>query len=98
MLSSRLVKVFRKMLPVLIIIVILLLLGAALLTNPIRVRSLVIETVADPERLEADVKALTGLPGFRCFEDMVHFFTGDLGVDGLFTDFPDRVFRYLLGA
>lgn len=37
-------------------------------------------------------------PGFRCFEDMVHFFTGDLGVDGLFTDFPDRVYRYLLGA
>lgn len=37
-------------------------------------------------------------PGFRCFEDMVHFFTGDLGIDGLFTDFPDRVHRYLLGA
>lgn len=37
-------------------------------------------------------------PGFHCFEDMVHFFTGDLGVDGLFTDFPDRVYRYLLGA
>lgn len=36
--------------------------------------------------------------GFRCFEDMVHFFTGDLGVDGLFTDFPDRVYRYLPGA
>jgi glycerophosphoryl diester phosphodiesterase len=37
-------------------------------------------------------------PGFHCFEDMVHFFTGDLGVDGLFTDFPDRVHRYLLGS
>lgn len=36
--------------------------------------------------------------GFRCFEDMVRFFTGELGVDGLFTDFPDRVYRYLLGA
>lgn len=36
--------------------------------------------------------------GFRCFEDMVRFFTGDLGIDGLFTDFPDRVYRYLLGA
>ena len=56
------------MLPFLIIIVILLFVGAALLTNPIRVRSLVIEAEADPERLEADVKALTGLPGFRCFE------------------------------
>jgi glycerophosphoryl diester phosphodiesterase len=37
-------------------------------------------------------------PGFGCFEDMVHFFTGDLGVDGLFTDFPDRVNRYLVGG
>ena len=37
-------------------------------------------------------------PGFRCFEDMVRFFTGDLGIDGLFTDFPDRVYRYLLGG
>lgn len=37
-------------------------------------------------------------PGFGCFEDMVHFFTGDLGIDGLFTDFPDRVHRYLLGS
>jgi glycerophosphoryl diester phosphodiesterase len=36
--------------------------------------------------------------GFRCFEDMVRFFTSDLGIDGLFTDFPDRVYRYLLGA
>jgi glycerophosphoryl diester phosphodiesterase len=36
-------------------------------------------------------------PGFRCFEDMVRFFAGDLGIDGLFTDFPDRVHRYLLG-
>jgi glycerophosphoryl diester phosphodiesterase len=36
--------------------------------------------------------------GFRCFEDMVRFFTGELGVDGLFSDFPDRVYRYLLGA
>ncbi len=37
-------------------------------------------------------------PGFRCFEDMVRFFTGDLGIDGLFTDFPDRVNRYLVGG
>lgn len=37
-------------------------------------------------------------PGFRCFEDMVRFFAGDLGIDGLFTDFPDRVHRYLLGG
>jgi glycerophosphoryl diester phosphodiesterase len=37
-------------------------------------------------------------PGFSCFEDMVHFFAGELGIDGLFTDFPDRVNRYLLGG
>ena len=34
--------------------------------------------------------------GFRCFEDLVRFFTDDLGIDGLFTDFPDRVHRLLL--
>ena len=37
-------------------------------------------------------------PGFPCFEDMVRFFAGDLGIDGLFTDFPDRVARYLRGS
>ena len=56
------------MLPFLIIIAIFLLVGAAMVTNPIKVRSLVIEAEADPERLEADVVDLTGLPGFRCFE------------------------------
>jgi glycerophosphoryl diester phosphodiesterase len=30
-------------------------------------------------------------PGFAGFEDMVRYFCNDLGVDGLFTDFPDRV-------
>jgi glycerophosphoryl diester phosphodiesterase len=33
-------------------------------------------------------------PGFRCFEDTVRFFVDKLGVDGLFTDFPDRVHRF----
>ena len=36
-------------------------------------------------------------PGFACFEDMVRFFCIDLGVDGVFTDFPDRVGRALAG-
>ena len=36
-------------------------------------------------------------PGFRSFADMVRYFCVDLGVDGLFTDFPDRV-RELLAA
>lgn len=30
-------------------------------------------------------------PGFSTFEDLVRFFMVDAGVDGLFTDFPDRV-------
>jgi glycerophosphoryl diester phosphodiesterase len=30
-------------------------------------------------------------PGFATFEDLVHRFVADIGVDGLFTDFPDRV-------
>ena len=29
-------------------------------------------------------------PGFAGFDDMVRFFCAELGVDGLFTDFPDR--------
>jgi glycerophosphoryl diester phosphodiesterase len=33
-------------------------------------------------------------PGFRCFEDTVRYFVEELGIDGLFTDFPDRVHRY----
>ena len=36
-------------------------------------------------------------PGFPDFTAMVRFFCDDLGVDGLFTDFPDRV-RALLGG
>ena len=36
-------------------------------------------------------------PGFRNFTAMVRYFCDDLGVDGLFTDFPDRV-RELLGG
>jgi glycerophosphoryl diester phosphodiesterase len=32
--------------------------------------------------------------GFRCFEDAVRYFVDELGVDGLFTDFPDRVHRF----
>ena len=36
-------------------------------------------------------------PGFGGFEDMVRFFCTDLGVDGVFTDFPDRVVRVLTG-
>jgi glycerophosphoryl diester phosphodiesterase len=30
-------------------------------------------------------------PGFDCFEDLVRYTVTELGIDGLFTDFPDRV-------
>ncbi len=34
-------------------------------------------------------------PGFASFDDLVQFFVQDVGVDGLFTDFPDRVISLL---
>ena len=34
-------------------------------------------------------------PGFASFEDLVRFFVEEVGVDGLFTDFPDRVVSLL---
>jgi glycerophosphoryl diester phosphodiesterase len=34
-------------------------------------------------------------PGFASFDDLVQFFVSDVGVDGLFTDFPDRVVALL---
>ncbi len=34
-------------------------------------------------------------PGFATFEDLVQFFIRDVGVDGLFTDFPDKVVSLL---
>ena len=32
-------------------------------------------------------------PGFTQFDDLVSYFVVDIGVDGLFTDFPDRVLQ-----
>jgi glycerophosphoryl diester phosphodiesterase len=34
-------------------------------------------------------------PGFASFDDLVDFFVKGVGVDGLFTDFPDRVLALL---
>lgn len=34
-------------------------------------------------------------PGFATFDDLVRFFINEVGVDGLFTDFPDRVVSLL---
>ena len=36
-------------------------------------------------------------PGFSSFDDLVKFFVDDVRVDGLFTDFPDRVHSLLTG-
>ena len=35
-------------------------------------------------------------PGFSSFEELVRFFVVDVGIDGLFTDFPDRVVQLRL--
>lgn len=37
-------------------------------------------------------------PGFQNFDAMLRFFCVELAVDGLFTDFPDRVRAYLAGG
>jgi len=34
-------------------------------------------------------------PGFASLDDMLRYFCIDLGIDGLFTDFPDRVSEFL---
>ena len=33
--------------------------------------------------------------GFATFESLLHFCTRHLSIDGLFTDFPDRVVKHL---
>jgi len=33
-------------------------------------------------------------PGFLSFEELVRFFVVDIGIDGLFTDFPDQVLQF----
>ena len=35
-------------------------------------------------------------PGFASFEALVRYFVADIGIDGLFTDFPDRVLELRL--
>ena len=35
--------------------------------------------------------------GFTAFSELVRFFAADIGIDGLFTDFPDRVRAILAG-
>jgi len=47
---------------------VVLLVAAIALTNPVKARPFESEVSVDPSRLQSDVEALTGLPGFRCFE------------------------------
>jgi len=61
-------KVIRTLVWVWVIVGVPLLLGAVWMMNPIKVRPRAVEANADAARLERDVRALTGLDGFRCFE------------------------------
>ena len=58
----------RVVLWVLAAICVLLLVGVVVVTNPVRAKTFEAGVSADPSRLRSDVEALTGLPGFRCFE------------------------------
>ncbi len=62
------VKLVRTLVPFAIIGAIVVLASVVFITNPIKRGSFSAGASADPARLEADVRALTGLPGFRCFE------------------------------
>jgi len=61
-------KVLRVMLWLVVVAVVLLVVAVTVVTNPVRARPNGSGVVADPYRLLADVEALTGLPGFRCYE------------------------------
>ena len=61
-------KIVRTSLPFVIIAAVLLAVVLVFVMNPVKIRAFSPGASADPARLEADVRALTGLPGFRCFE------------------------------
>jgi hypothetical protein len=61
-------KVIRGMLLVVVVAGVLLLVGAMVMTNPVKAMPFASGVSADPSRLRSDVEALTGLPGYRCFE------------------------------
>jgi len=61
-------KVIRGMLLAVAVAGALLLVAAIVITNPVKARPRSSDVSADPSRLRSDVEALTGLPGFRCFE------------------------------
>ncbi len=61
-------KVLRVMLWVSAVAGVLFLVAVMVLTNPVKARPSASGVSAAPSRLRSDVEALTGLPGFRCFE------------------------------
>jgi len=61
-------KVLRVMLWTVAVAGVLLLVVAMVMTNPVKARPFASGVSADPSRLRSDVEALTGLPGYRCFE------------------------------
>jgi hypothetical protein len=61
-------KVLRGMLLAVVVAVVLLVVGSMLMTNPVKARAFESDASADASRLRSDVEALTGLPGYRCFE------------------------------
>ena len=61
-------KALRVTFWVLAALSVVLLVAVIALTNPVKARSFESGISADASRLRSDVEALTGLPGFRCFE------------------------------
>jgi Zn-dependent M28 family amino/carboxypeptidase len=61
-------KVLRGMLWTVAVGGVLLLVAATAMTNPVKARPFAFGVSVDPSRLRFDVEALTGLPGYRCFE------------------------------
>jgi Zn-dependent M28 family amino/carboxypeptidase len=61
-------KVLRGMLWTVAVGGVLLVVAALVVTNPVKATPFASGVSADPSRLRSDVEALTGLPGFRCFE------------------------------
>lgn len=61
-------KAPRVTLWVFVAVGVLLVVAATALTNPVKARSYESGISTDASRLRSDVEALTGLPGFRCFE------------------------------
>jgi hypothetical protein len=61
-------KVLRAVLLAVAVVGAFVLVVAYLMTNPVNARHFPSEVRADPSRLQSDVEALTGLPGYRCFE------------------------------